>query len=60
MGTGQYRLIKLKVAALGFALLCPVAASAQKPTLEIYGFGQADSIVDFKVNDPNWYDVNRP
>src|SRR6188768_1419981 len=28
--------------------------------LEIYGFGQADAIFDFKVNDPNWFDVNRP
>ena len=30
------------------------------PTLEIYGFGQADAIVDFKRNNPDWYDVNRP
>jgi len=30
------------------------------PTLEIYGFGQADAIVDFKQNNPDWYDVNRP
>jgi len=42
------------------ASLYPIAAHAQKPTLEIYGFGQADAIADFKVNDPNWYDVNRP
>ncbi len=31
-----------------------------KPTAEIYGFGQADAIVDFKQNNPDWYDVNRP
>ena len=31
-----------------------------KGTLEIYGFGQADAIVDFKQNNPDWYDVNRP
>jgi DcaP outer membrane protein len=30
------------------------------PTLEIYGFGQADAIVDFRRNNPDWYDVNRP
>jgi hypothetical protein len=28
--------------------------------LEIYGFAQADAIGDFKSNDPNWFDVNRP
>jgi hypothetical protein len=33
---------------------------AQPPTLEIYGFGQGDAIVDIEQNDPNWYDVNRP
>jgi hypothetical protein len=36
------------------------AAADAKPTLEIYGFGQADAIVDFKQNNPDWYDVNRP
>src|SRR6185312_8173530 len=35
-------------------------APDDKPTVEIYGFGQADAIADFKQNDPNWYDVNRP
>ena len=35
-------------------------APADKGTLEIYGFGQADAIADFKQNDPKWYDVNRP
>jgi hypothetical protein len=55
-------------AALIFLLLIglPAAARAQqatpdeKGTLEIYGFGQADAIVDFKQNNPDWYDVNRP
>jgi hypothetical protein len=36
----------------------PVADA--KPTLEVYGFGQADAIVDFKQNNPDWYDVSRP
>ena len=35
-------------------------SAADKGTLEVYGFGQADAIADFKQNDPNWYDVNRP
>ena len=34
--------------------------SPDRPSLEIYGFGQADAIVDFKQNNPDWYDVNRP
>jgi hypothetical protein len=41
----------------GFGTLQP---AADKGTLEVYGFGQADAIADFKQNDPNWYDVNRP
>jgi outer membrane DcaP-like protein len=36
------------------------AATTPKPTLEIYGFGQADAIVDFDQNNPDWYDVLRP
>jgi hypothetical protein len=31
-----------------------------KPTLDIYGFGQVDLIGDFKQNNPDWFDVNRP
>ncbi len=47
------------------ALTSPAPARAQgsqddKPSVEIYGFGQADAIGDFNQNDPNWYDVNRP
>jgi len=36
------------------------AAQDEKGTFEIYGFGQADVIADFKQNNPDWYDVNRP
>ena len=36
------------------------ADGGRQGTLEIYGFGQADAIADFKQNDPKWYDVNRP
>jgi hypothetical protein len=28
--------------------------------MEIYGFVQAEAFVDFRRNDPNWYDTNRP
>lgn len=45
----------------------PATARAQAPaapspsgTLEIYGFGQADAIVETKQNNPDWYDVSRP
>jgi hypothetical protein len=37
-----------------------VQSASDKGSLEIYGFGQADAISDFKQNDPNWYDVVRP
>jgi hypothetical protein len=38
----------------------PAAPQSANGTLEIYGFGQADAIADFKQNNPDWYDVNRP
>ena len=28
--------------------------------MDIYGFAQLDLIYDVKVNDPDWFDVNRP
>ena len=34
--------------------------SDAQPTLEIYGFTEADPIADFKQNDPEWFDTNRP
>src|SRR6476469_9042950 len=53
---------------LGAALLAGIAGSGAvaqatkdtTPKFDIYGFGQGDFIVDFKRNDPNWFDVNRP
>jgi outer membrane DcaP-like protein len=36
------------------------ATTTGQQSLEIYGFGQADAIVDFEQNNPDWYDVNRP
>jgi DcaP outer membrane protein len=60
--------------ALGFLLIAgmPTLVRAQTPrpgtsvtattppSLEIYGFGQADAIADFKTNNPDWYDTARP
>jgi DcaP outer membrane protein len=55
------------VLALALFLASAVDARAQAqtqppgpPSMEIYGFGQADAIADFNQNDPNWFDLNRP
>src|SRR4051812_3440213 len=52
---------------VGALMSAGVPAAAQQkspgdtiPRLDIYGFGQADMIVDFRRTDPNWFDVNRP
>ena len=54
----------LRLAPAVVMLLSASAAWAQapaaNPTVEIYGFGQADAIVDFKQTNPDWYDVARP
>src|SRR4029077_16172642 len=36
------------------------AQTPPKRYLDIYGFAQLDLGYDFKTNDPNWFDVNRP
>ncbi len=36
------------------------APAVSPPTLEIYGFVEADAIVDIERNNPDWYDTNRP
>ena len=39
----------------------PKAQGADTATrIEIYGFAQGDAIYDFKVNNPDWFDVVRP
>jgi hypothetical protein len=52
------------VTSCAFVLLAGRSAAAQAqdalPPLEIYGFVQADAIVDHNQNDPDWYDVSRP
>ena len=45
-------------AAAGARAQTPAAPSP--PTVEIYGFGMADAIADFKQNNPDWYDTVRP
>jgi len=37
-----------------------VARAQDTPSVEIYGFGQADAIFDTGQMDPNWYDSARP
>jgi hypothetical protein len=36
------------------------AAAQTSPSIEIYGFGMADAIVDVNQNNPDWYDTSRP
>jgi hypothetical protein len=36
------------------------AAQSSNPAVEVYGFAQADAIVDFNQVDPKWYDSVRP
>src|SRR5262249_45187580 len=62
--TARLRIVMF-VALLVIASARPALAqqntqNQDQPTLTIYGFGQGDAIVDFKQNDPNWYDANRP
>ena len=63
MNTTRRRTARVVFATCVWLLAGPVSwASAQaqatsQPTLEIYGFGQADAIVDFKVNDPKIDDL---
>jgi hypothetical protein len=35
-------------------------ATTTSPKFDIYWFAQADAIVDFEQNNPDWYDVLRP
>lgn len=38
----------------------PLQGQSEDASLRIYGFAQADFIFDFKQNNPDWFDVNRP
>ena len=38
----------------------PETAADTSIKIEIYGFTQGDMINDFKTNNPDWFDVNRP
>jgi hypothetical protein len=51
------------VLALCLAACSASVARAQtpdKPSIEIYGFGQVDAIADFNQVNPDWYDTLRP
>jgi hypothetical protein len=48
------------VLGLLFTASAARAQNAAPPSLEVYGFGMADAIVDFKQNNPDWYDTLRP
>ena len=47
-------------AGVGIGSVGAQAVKDTTPKFDIYGFGQGDFIIDFKRNDPAWYDVNRP
>ena len=55
----------LALAAIGAADAQQVSTQAKAQAdsgrrFEIYGFAQGDAIGDFKSNNPDWFDVNRP
>lgn len=54
----RYRVVLSALLVAGLATTA--AAQEPKPSLEVYGFGQADAIADFKQIDPKWFDVMRP
>jgi hypothetical protein len=57
---------RFSIALLLGALAAAGSAKAQRsrgdtlPSIDVYGFGQADMIVDIRRTDPLWFDVNRP
>jgi len=56
---------RVAVLAICVAGASAVRAGAQqppndKPSLEVYGFGQVDVIADFNQVNPDWYDSARP
>jgi DcaP outer membrane protein len=57
-GAKAGRCLVCSLIVLGFATGAWAQSSA--PSLEIYGFGMADAIVDFNQNNPDWYDTVRP
>ena len=56
-----------RIAVLALCLMATSASlaraqtpSSDKPTIEVYGFGQVDAIADFNQVNPDWYDSLRP
>jgi outer membrane DcaP-like protein len=55
------RIAVLGALMLGVASHISAGQAADTATrIEIYGFAQVDAIGDFKTNNPDWFDVNRP
>src|SRR5580765_5523133 len=48
------------IGALSLLLMFPAISRAQNPSVEIYGFGMADAIIDFNQVNPDWADTLRP
>ena len=48
----------LSCLAIAISLLGLAAPAGAQ--VEVYGFGMADAIYEFKQSNPNWFDVNRP
>jgi hypothetical protein len=53
-------LVMLGLAVFGASGARAQTPPADKPSLEIYGFGQVDAIADFNQVDPAWADALRP
>src|SRR5262249_4104843 len=65
MGTSTTTTFGWRILSVAVLLLVAGARAgvAQRDTsikIEIYGFAQGDAIFDFKTNNPDWFDVNRP
>lgn len=58
-------LVAIGTGTIGGQAVQPQAANKPQQNdtatkIEIYGFAQGDLIYDFKTNNPDWFDVNRP
>ena len=57
--TAAWRCVAAVTLLVGTAPLARAQAPSA-PSVEVYGFGQADAIADFNQNNPDWYDTVRP
>jgi hypothetical protein len=54
------QMIMAALVVFGVSSVARAQAPASGPTMDVYGFGMADAIVDFNQNNPDWYDASRP